>query len=157
MNQNTKNNGANVKFPPPLVYIIWMIMGAILQNCFLTDMGIPFNYQYWGLGMVIGGVFLIIYFQLLFKKMDTNIKPWEPTKNIITTGVYAYSRNPIYVVFNIFPIGLGIFFDNLWVLLSFIPALYTVYYLAIKKEEAYLEATFGEEYLDYKKKVRRWI
>jgi len=151
------DKGANVKFPPPLIFVGWMIMGAVLQKFFPQNLGIPFNHMYWGLGMVIIGIFLIMYFQRSFKKAETNIKPWEPTRNIITTGVYAYSRNPIYLAFIFFPIGLGIFFDNLWVLLSFIPALFTVYHIAIKKEEAYLEEMFGEEYLNYKKKVRRWI
>jgi len=43
------------------------------------------------------------------------------------------------------------------VLGSFLPAATTLYFTAIKKEETYLEATFGEEYLEYKKKVGRWI
>lgn len=128
------NKGAAVKLPPPLVYVMWMIGGAILQKFFPTDMGIPFDHQYWGLAMVFGGIFLIMYFQKLFQKAETNIKPWEPTNNIITTGVYAYSRNPIYVAFNLFPIGLGIFFDNLWVLLSFIPSVFIIYHIAIKNE-----------------------
>ena len=157
MNIENDLKSPNVKFPPPLVYVLCMIGGAILQRYFPKDMGIPFDHQYWGLGMVIGGVFLIIYFQRLFKKMETNIKPWEPTTNIITTDIYAYSRNPIYLAFNLFPIGLGIFFDNPWVLGSFIPAGISLYFIAIKKEERYLEDEFGEEYLDYKKKVRRWI
>ncbi len=151
------NKGAGVKIPPPLVYIFWMVMGGIIQKYYPLDMGIPFDHQYWGLLMVIIGFFLILYFQRLFKKADTNIQPWKPAKKLITTGVYAWSRNPIYVVLNIFPIGLGIFFDNPWVLGSFLPAALTLYNTAIKKEEAYLKATFGEEYLDYKKKVRRWI
>ncbi len=149
--------GAGVKIPPPLVYVGWMIIGTVLQKYYPTNMGIPFDYQYWGLLMVICGIILIFYFFKIFKKAETNIEPWRPTSNIITTGIYAYSRNPIYVVFNLFPIGLGIFFDNLWILLSIIPASITLYHLAIKKEEAYLEAEFGEEYLEYKKKVRRWI
>ncbi|MBC8256930.1 MAG: isoprenylcysteine carboxylmethyltransferase family protein [Candidatus Marinimicrobia bacterium] len=151
------DKGAGVKFPPPLVHVGWMIIGAVLQKFFPTDMGIPIDHQYWGLGMVMGGFLLLFYIHKIFQKAKTNIKPWKPTSNIITTGIYAYSRNPIYVAFNIFPIGLGIFFDNLWVLGSFLPAAFTIYYIAIKKEETYLETTFGEEYLDYKKKVRRWI
>ncbi len=149
--------GPAVKFPPPLVYVLWMTLGGILQKFYPTDMGIPFNHQYWGLGMVILGIIFLIYARTVFKKAKTNIKPWEKTKSIITTGIYARSRNPIYLGFNIFPIGLGIFFDNLWVLLSFLPGALTVYHIAIKKEEAYLEEKFRDEYLDYKKKVRRWI
>ena len=151
------DKSAGVKFPPPLVYVIWMILGAIIQKYFPKDIGIPFDYQYWGLGLAIIGIIFIIYTFNIFQKAETNIKPWEPTTNIITTGIYAWSRNPIYLAFNLFPIGLGIFFDNLWVLLSFLPAAFIIYHIAIKKEEKYLEDKFGEEYLDYKNKVRRWI
>jgi len=55
------------------------------------------------------------------------------------------------------PIGFGLIFGSLITLLSFIPALLIVYYTAVKKEEAYLETKFGQEYIDYKKAVRRWI
>ena len=155
MEENRK--GPGVKFPPPLVYVPWMILGGILQKFYPMDMGIPFDHQYWGLGMVIFGMLFLITIRRKFKKAATNIKPWEPTNNIITTGIYGRSRNPIYLGFNIFPIGLGIFFNNFWVLLGFIPAAITIYHIAIKKEEAYLEEKFGDEYRAYKSNVRRWI
>ena len=151
------SKSANVKFPPPIVYLIWMVAGTILQKYFPLDMGIPSDHQYWGLGLVIIGIIFIIYTFNIFQKAETNIKPCEPTTNIITSGIYAWSRNPIYLAFNIFPIGLGMFFDNLWIFISFIPSSIIIYYIAIKKEEKYLEDKFGGEYLDYKNKVRRWI
>lgn len=155
MNEDKK--GPGVTFPPPLVYVLWMVFGGILQKFYPTGIGIPFDHQYWGLGMVILGVGFLIYVSSVFKKAETNIKPWEPTNNIITTGIYRKSRNPIYLGFNIFPIGLGIFFDNLWVFLSFLPSAFMLYHIAIKKEEAYLEEKFGDEYRAYTSKVRRWI
>ena len=125
MNEDKK--GPGVTFPPPLVYVLWMVLG----------------------------IFFLIYVSRIFKKSETSIEPWKPTKNIIPTGVYGWSRNPIYLGFNLFPIGMGIFFDILWVLLSFLPAAFSLYHIAIKKEEACLEAKFGDEYLNYKNKVRR--
>ena len=68
------------------------------------------------------------------------------------TGIYGYSRNPIYLAFNFSPIGLGIYYDNLWVIFSSIPSSIIIYLIAIRKEEK-----FGDEYLKYKKKVMRWI
>jgi len=66
--------------------------------------------------------------------------------------VTSFNEYNVYEVF-----GLGIFFDNPWMLGSFLPAAVSLYFIAIKKEEKYLEEKFGDEYLDYKKKVRRWI
>ena len=157
-NENSKKDKVpGVKIPPPLNYLFWMILGGIIQKFYLLEIGIAFNHQYWDLLMVIIGIFLIIYFQLLFNNAKTIIKPWEPTKKIIITGVYAWAKNRIYVTFNLFPIGLVIFFDYPWVILSFLLAAITLFNTAIKKEEACLATTFGEEYLDYKKKVRQWI
>lgn len=93
----------------------------------------------------------------LFKRNDTAIDPWKTTSKIITTGPYRYSRNPIYLFACGVPIGLGITFDSYWALFAFIPALIIVYHTAVKKEEKYLETKFGEEYLGYKRKVRRWL
>ena len=120
----------------------------------LGDLGIL---KYSGIGMVIMGGIILVHAHNIFKKAETNITPWEPTTTIITSGMYSYSRNPIYLAFNFVPIGLGIFFNNLWVLVSFIPAAIILYFIAIKKEERYLEEKFGDEYLEYKKNVRRWL
>lgn len=155
MNEDKK--GPAVKIPPPWIYILWMIAGGVLQKYYPTDMGIPFDCQYLGLGIFIVEIIFILYSFRIFKKAQTNIMPWKPTENIITTGIYGWSRNPIYLMFNLMPIGLGVFFDNFWILVSLFPAAYTLYHTAIKKEEAYLEEKFGDEYLDYKNKVRRWI
>lgn len=152
-----KDKGANVKISPPLIYVFWMVVGGIIQKYYPIDMGIPFDYQYIGLGIFLAEIGFIIYSFKIFKRAKTNIKPWEPTERLITTGVFQYSRNPLYLMFNLMPIGLGIFFDNFWLLISLFPSAYFLYHIAIKKEEAYLEVTFGEEYLEYKKKVRRWI
>ncbi len=66
-------------------------------------------------------------------------------------------RNPIYVCFCLFNMGIGIALSNLWIFLSCIPGAILVWDIAIAREEAYLERAFGEEYLACKRKVRRWI
>ena len=103
------------------------------------------------------GIGIVILVAQSFKHAETNIEPWKPTTRIISTGIYAYSRNPVYAGFCLVSIGIGIFFNSFWILISFIPSAILVYYVAIKKEEIYLEKKFGEEYLYYKNKVRRWL
>ena len=92
-----------------------------------------------------------------YKKKETEIEPTKTTSKIITSGLYKYSRNPVYLILCAVPIGIGLIFQTYWAMLSFIPSLIIVYFTAIKKEEKYLEKKFGKEYLDYKKKVRRWL
>ena len=157
MNFKDNQKGAAVKFPPPLVYLIWMLAGFVAHHFHPLYLGNFGSYHYIGLGLVILGIALLVHAHGVFKKAETNITPWEPTTTIITSGMYSYTRNPIYLAFNFVPIGLGIFFNNLWVLFSFIPATIILYFIAIKKEECYLEEKFGKEYLEYKKNVRRWL
>ncbi|MBL4818923.1 MAG: isoprenylcysteine carboxylmethyltransferase family protein [Deltaproteobacteria bacterium] len=85
------------------------------------------------------------------------MEPWKPTTQIISSGIYAYSRNPMYIAFGIVTIGTGIILNSLWITLSFIPSIVVIFFIAIKKEELYLENKFGQDYLSYKAKVRRWF
>ncbi|MBC8196401.1 MAG: isoprenylcysteine carboxylmethyltransferase family protein [Candidatus Marinimicrobia bacterium] len=154
-----KNNdkGAGVKFPPPIVQLIWIIIGFTIQNYKPISLGFNQMAQYLGLLIIGIGISLLLHIHQKFKNAKTNIKPRKPTTNIITTGIYAYSRNPIYLAFNFFSIGLGVFYDNIWVLISIFPSMTFIYFIAIKKEEKYLEKIFGNEYIEYKKSVRRWV
>lgn len=156
---NTENDitGASVKFPPPFVFLISMIVAFGVQHFRPIDIGNSLGFKFVGLVVVILGISIVIFIRRSFHRVETNIEPWKPTNKIISTGFYAYSRNPIYIALCLVSIGLGILFNSFWILISFIPSIVIVYYIAIKKEEVYLEKKFGEEYNLYKKKVRRWL
>ena len=83
-----------------------------------------------------------------FKKNETEIEPSKTTSKIITSGLYKYSRNPVYIILCAGQIGLGFIFMTYWSMLAFIPALIVIYFTAVKKEEQYLEKKFGQEYLE---------
>lgn len=149
--------GAAVKFPPPAIFASFILVGAALQTLWPVGLGVPESFQIFGLLMVLFGVLIALLVNISFKRLGTAIEPWKPTTKILTTGFYAWSRNPIYVGFCMINMGIGISSDNFWIFVSFIPAAFLLYYLAIAKEEIYLEEKFGEEYLAYKNKVRRWV
>lgn len=92
-----------------------------------------------------------------FKRHGTSSDPKEETTAIVDSGPFRYSRNPAYVAAAILQAALGLLFNNVWILLLIIPAMITIHYVVVLKEEAYLESRFGNEYLDYKSRVRRWI
>lgn len=83
--------------------------------------------------------------------------PAVPTSKLVTGGPFAYSRNPIYLSFALFDAGLGFLFNNLWLFIVLLPMLLYVDRLIVGREEWYLERRLGEEYLDYKRRVRRWL
>ena len=155
--ETTDKKGAGVKFPPPLIFVLLIIVGLALDYIWPLEMSIPGSAGVFGIVLMLFAVAVAGLINATFKRAGTAIEPWKPTSNIVTTGFYAWSRNPIYTGFCVFNIGLGISLNNLWVFLSFIPGAVLVYFIAIVREEAYLEEKFGEEYLAYKRKVRRWI
>lgn len=149
--------GAAVKFPPPAIFVSLILAGAGIQSVFPVALGIPESLQIIGYVLVIAGVAIAIIVSGAFRRVGTAIEPWKPTTAIVTTGIYAWSRNPIYAGFCLINMGIGVATNSLWIYVSFIPAAFLVYVVAIAKEEAYLEEKFGEEYLAYKNRVRRWI
>lgn len=155
--ENTDNRGAAVRFPPPAIFVLLIITAGGIHNILPLPIGVPEAFQPLGIAICLFGVAVAILVNGTFKRKGTAIEPWKPTTNIITTGFYAWSRNPIYVGFCLFNIGIGIAVNSLWIMLSAIPGAILVYYIAIAKEEVYLEEKFGQEYLDYKARVRRWI
>ena len=91
------------------------------------------------------------------KKSGTNVNTRKGTNTIVTTSVFSYTRNPIYLAMVILLAGLALFINSLWILLM-IPAFVIVMQKGvIEREELYLEKKFGCEYLNYKNRVRRWL
>jgi protein-S-isoprenylcysteine O-methyltransferase Ste14 len=91
------------------------------------------------------------------RRVETNASPYKPSTSIVTSGPYRFTRNPIYVGFTLMYLGLSIFANALWPVLL-LPGVITMMRRGvIEREEAYLERKFGEEYLSYKERVRRWI
>ena len=75
----------------------------------------------------------------------------------MTGGAFRYSRNPGYVLMVVFSSGIGLVTNNPWVFLALVPAIMVVHYRVVLREEAVLEKQFGQDYLDYQRRVRRWI
>ncbi|MNC99668.1 hypothetical protein D3C83_180330 [compost metagenome] len=76
---------------------------------------------------------------------------------VVSRGPYALSRNPIYVGFALFQVGLGLWTNRLAVVLMVVPAVIATGVVVIRREERYLERKFGAAYLEYKTRVRRWV
>lgn len=157
MDQEKDKKGAAVGFPPPLVFLIVMLVAYVIH--LFWPLTLPFSDAliYLGVTVLILSLLLLANLFLAFRRVKTHIEPWKPTSHIITTGIFAYSRNPIYLVFCLINIGFALMVSSVWLLISVFPSAYFVYLIAIKKEEIYLAEKFGEEYLDYKRQVRRWL
>ena len=83
--------------------------------------------------------------------------PTSPTTTVVETGVFRYSRNPIYLALTVALVALGFVFASGWFLVVAPAAVFAVTRLAIAREEAYLARKFGAPYLAYMARVRRWL
>jgi protein-S-isoprenylcysteine O-methyltransferase Ste14 len=151
-------DGAAVRVPPPLSFVAAVVGGIGLQFIWPLSIGLP-----WGprvaLGLLVAllGVALVVGALRLFRETGQDPIPWVATPEIVTSGVYRFTRNPMYVGLAFVQTAFGIALGNLWVLLLVPVACLVVQRTAILHEEAYLERKFGDSYRDYKKAVRRWL
>jgi protein-S-isoprenylcysteine O-methyltransferase Ste14 len=105
--------------------------------------------------LVAGALFISAICTL--RRAGTPVPGDRPTTTIVRRGPYRFSRNPIYLAFTLFQIGLAAWLNSLGLLLTLLPALALMMRVVIPREEHYLEAWFPTEYLPYKRAVRRWL
>ena len=94
---------------------------------------------------------------MIFKKHRTNIRPDRPAETLVSSGPFAFSRNPIYVGNVAIIFGLSMTKGSLWYLLLAPVVFLLIQELAIKREEAHIAARFGEQWTHYAATVRRWL
>jgi protein-S-isoprenylcysteine O-methyltransferase Ste14 len=152
-------DAAAVRLPPPLVYAFAIIAGIVLHWFAVPfALGLPLAARIAAAAVSgAGGLALLAAAAGLFKRSGQDPKPWTVTPEIISSGIYGITRNPMYVAMGLLQLSVGIALDNGWIL-AFLPVvLGIVYVIAIRHEESYLETKFGEAYQSYKSSVRRWI
>ncbi len=88
---------------------------------------------------------------------ETELNAYKPTTAIVMRGPFRFSRNPLYLSLTALYIGIATVVNSLWAIVLLPVALVAISRGVIEREERYLERKFGEEYLRYKAKVRRWI
>ncbi len=92
-----------------------------------------------------------------FRAAGTPVPGHRPTTTIVRTGPYRFSRNPIYLSFSLLQLGLALWIDSLWLIVTLLPAVALMAFVVIPREEQYLEARFPLAYPSYKASVRRWL
>jgi protein-S-isoprenylcysteine O-methyltransferase Ste14 len=156
---HSKHGGARVRFPPPLVFVALMGVGAVIQRWVhaLRIPLAPWPRAICGGVIAIAGVSLLFAARMWFTRTKQDPAPWKPSPELIVRGIYRRMRNPMYVGMTLFQIGLGITLDDGWIA-AFAPiGLTIVHFVAVLPEERYLAEKFGESYLNYKSSVRRYL
>jgi len=152
-----ESDNAGVRVPPPLIYLGFLIAGLALgSNWARGEVGDQANLFLGLIVFVIAGV-MAAKSVPRHKKEGSNIEPWKPTAKIFSDGIYARSRNPIYLAMAIAYAGIAIAGGSVAALILLVPCLLVMRYYVIAREERYLQRKFGAEYEVYQSKVRRWI
>lgn len=156
-----ENDHAAVKFPPPLVGLLTILIGYGLGKLvpIMDDFLVPAPARYWvgGTICIAAAIVLVVWPFKLFRKIEQDPKPWTPTPELIVTGPYKFTRNPMYLMMVLVCFGFSIILDEAWVFVLAPVCGYVIYLTAIRHEEVYLEEKFGDSYREYRKSVRRWI
>jgi protein-S-isoprenylcysteine O-methyltransferase Ste14 len=92
-----------------------------------------------------------------FSRAATPLPTNQPARALVMTGVYRWTRNPIYLAFFLVYGGIGMAIRSPWILILALPLAILIRYGVVAREEVYLERRFGDAYLDYKRRVRRWL
>jgi protein-S-isoprenylcysteine O-methyltransferase Ste14 len=92
-----------------------------------------------------------------FHRAGTSVRGSERTRTIVRTGPYRFSRNPIYLAFILLVLGLSVWLNNFWLLVTVVPAIGLLAAVVIPREERFLERNFHDQYSSYKADVRRWF
>lgn len=153
----TQTDHPDVVALPPLIVVVFLIVGLILEFFWRTDTltgAIRFTV---GPLLVIAGMWLAFRAVREFRKAETNLEVYRPATALVTTGPYRYTRNPIYLGFTVAYIGIALLADSLWVMGLLLPLLVILHYGVILREEQYLAAKFGAGYRQYQASVRRWL
>ena len=148
---------AGIRVPPPLFYLAGLAVGIGLELAFPID-GPPTAVR---IAVVVVGLAASAWLDFgamaRFARARTAVIPFTPTSALVTNGPYRFTRNPMYVGMACLYVAIAVGFSLIWALVLLPVVLVVVDRLVIAKEEPYMERLFGEPYLDYKRRVRRWL
>ena len=152
-----EHDKAGVVAPPPLIYPGVLAVGLLLNRRFSIG-SLPRGIARGaGWPLLGGGVLLLVWFERAMRQADTPASPYKPSSRLATEGPFRYTRNPGYLSMAMIYAGIATIANALWAVLLLPVALLVIRRGVIEREEDYLERKFGEEYLRYKARVRRWI
>ena len=148
---------AGVIAPPPLIYLSAFGIGVGLDAAIGTGslpsrVSVPV-----GAASIITGAGLMGSFVRAFRHAKTPIDPYTPSEAIVTDGPYRLTRNPAYLGMTLTYAGIAIVSNSPWALVPLPVAIALIDRGVIAREERYLERKFGTPYVEYKRRVRRWI
>jgi protein-S-isoprenylcysteine O-methyltransferase Ste14 len=155
---NAGPDRTGIVVPPPLLFAVPLLAGWLVNRRW------PGSLTGGSTATVVAGVLLIALGTAIalagvrrFRKAGTTVLPFGGTSELVTSGVYRFTRNPMYLGMTLAYVGFALLLNSVWCVLFLPVALMSVYVLAVRPEERYLSQKFGDQYTRYRARVRRWI
>jgi protein-S-isoprenylcysteine O-methyltransferase Ste14 len=146
--------------PPPLLTLAAIGLALLLDHYY----HLPLLPSGWDraripLATFLGaaGVVLLIAGNVKFRRLGTTPNPYRPSTVVVSSGVFAFTRNPMYVAFLAFVGAVTVGRNTLWGIVAVVALFVILHFGVVKREERYLSAKFGATYEEYRQTVRRWI
>lgn len=147
-----------IKRLSPLVYLLIAILLTVALHLLLPFRElISFPWRLVGLLPLLLGIILNVLADRSLKRHEATVKPFAPSRALVTEGVYRVSRHPMYLGMILIIAGIAVLLGSLaaWLILPLLAVLLDARF--IRTEESMLRETFGEGYRRYRKQTRGWI
>ncbi|WP_430427758.1 methyltransferase family protein [Parasphingorhabdus sp.] len=148
-----------LRIPPVVQTILFGTLSWLTAKNFpVADISYPVL-KYLAIGLFLFGTAILLQAVLTFARQNTTVNPLEPEKadKLVLSGLYRYTRNPMYLGLAAILFALAFVLQNVAALAGPILFLITMTVLQIKPEERALSEKFGQQYIEYRQRVRRWL
>lgn len=142
--------------PPPLIFALELAAGGLLQWLYPWPLA-PWRLTWEGVGLIALGILNSLWAVLIMRRAGTNLNPERPATALVQSGPFAFSRNPIYLSMALSSGGVALWANSVWLVLSLAATIAVITYGVIIPEERYLTEKFGQTYVSYRARVRRWL
>lgn len=157
MNAEPSEKAPNVMPCPPLVFFVAWGAGLLLDRLAPLRAYGSESWKVAGGILSFAGIVIGLWGVRTLRRAGTTVRPDRPVRALVTDGPFRYSRNPLYGALTLVYAGVTLLAGAVWPLATLVPVLAVVRWRIVGREEQYLEERFGDEYRDYKARVRRWI
>lgn len=142
---------------PPQVALLGVILMLLFHFWFPVFQWIVFPFTLFGIVLFIAGLLFSLWARNWFKKKNTSLRPIKKPEHLQTMGPFSFSRNPMYLGTGFGLLGCAIFLGSAGSLVGPLVFFLAMNYGFVPFEERFLEKHFGLRYLEYERKVRRWL
>ncbi|HUI88391.1 MAG TPA: isoprenylcysteine carboxylmethyltransferase family protein [Anaerolineales bacterium] len=154
---NVRKDHSEARIHPPILWLFHVLAAILLSKFLPWPFAFPDVVKWLGFALVILGLGLGLSAVNGIWRARTTLDPHGSVSDIVTSGPFRFTRNPMYLGLTCFLTGIPFIFKSYWGLVLSLLFIVLMNLLVIQYEETYLEQKFGEQYTSYKSHVRRWI